>query len=185
MNCKECGKEINKKAEICPHCGCRVKSNNLKIIIICVIVFVLLFFMVYFSGYIKLFFKEQKDNSLLSKYYGEYKLVNGNINDLKSYDPIETQFNTININKENIKIKNSLELAQNYFFVFNYNGKDIIYGGVHMFAKYVDGHSDLDRQLCFKFEDNYLEQIECPDINISGIAFFKNENINLKYQKIN
>ncbi len=36
--CKECGKEINSKAEICPNCGCRVKSNTLKIIIICLIV---------------------------------------------------------------------------------------------------------------------------------------------------
>ena len=38
VKCKECGKEINKKAEICPHCGCRVKSNTLKIVIICLII---------------------------------------------------------------------------------------------------------------------------------------------------
>lgn len=40
--CKYCGKEINVKAEICPHCGCRVKSNTLKFIIICLIVIVIL-----------------------------------------------------------------------------------------------------------------------------------------------
>lgn len=36
--CKECGKEINSKAEICPNCGCRVKSNTLKILLICMLV---------------------------------------------------------------------------------------------------------------------------------------------------
>lgn len=35
IKCKECGKEVNKKAEICPNCGCRLKSNTLKIILIC------------------------------------------------------------------------------------------------------------------------------------------------------
>ena len=32
IKCKECGKEINEKAEICPHCGCRVKQNKLIVI---------------------------------------------------------------------------------------------------------------------------------------------------------
>ena len=41
VKCKECGKEINKKAEICPNCGCRVKSNALKIIFICTIMIVI------------------------------------------------------------------------------------------------------------------------------------------------
>ena len=36
--CKECGKEINSKSEICPNCGCRVKSNTLKILLICMLV---------------------------------------------------------------------------------------------------------------------------------------------------
>ena len=38
IKCKECGKDINKKAEICPNCGCRVKSNTLKFIFICLVV---------------------------------------------------------------------------------------------------------------------------------------------------
>ena len=42
IKCKECGKEINKKAEICPNCGCRVKSNTLKIVIICISVIVVI-----------------------------------------------------------------------------------------------------------------------------------------------
>ena len=47
--CKYCGKEVNKKAEICPYCGCRIKSNILKIvlvnigIIVVIIVGILLF----------------------------------------------------------------------------------------------------------------------------------------------
>lgn len=27
--CSKCGKEIHEEAEICPHCGCRVKSEPL------------------------------------------------------------------------------------------------------------------------------------------------------------
>ena len=26
MNCKKCGNEIDKKAVICPNCGCKVKK---------------------------------------------------------------------------------------------------------------------------------------------------------------
>lgn len=42
IKCKECGKEVNKKAEICPNCGCRLKSNTLKIILICLTIIVVL-----------------------------------------------------------------------------------------------------------------------------------------------
>lgn len=41
-NCKHCKNEINKKAEICPHCGCRVKSNTIKFVVICLIVIFIL-----------------------------------------------------------------------------------------------------------------------------------------------
>ena len=42
VKCKECGKEISKKAEICPNCGCRVKSNLLKLIIVDILVIVII-----------------------------------------------------------------------------------------------------------------------------------------------
>ena len=29
VKCKECGKELSKKAEICPNCGIRVKRKSL------------------------------------------------------------------------------------------------------------------------------------------------------------
>ena len=36
--CKYCNKDIHIKAEICPNCGCRVKSNIFKILVIFIIV---------------------------------------------------------------------------------------------------------------------------------------------------
>ena len=30
MYCKTCGKEVNDNAEICPHCGCRLKGVSVK-----------------------------------------------------------------------------------------------------------------------------------------------------------
>lgn len=36
--CKYCNKDIHIKAEICPNCGCRVKSNIFKILVISIIV---------------------------------------------------------------------------------------------------------------------------------------------------
>ena len=44
MNCKKCGKEIDKKAVVCPGCGCKIKKPIFKkwwfgaIIIIAVVV---------------------------------------------------------------------------------------------------------------------------------------------------
>ncbi len=30
MYCKTCGKEVNDNAEICPHCGCRLKGVSVR-----------------------------------------------------------------------------------------------------------------------------------------------------------
>ena len=30
MNCKKCGKEIDKKAVVCPGCGCKIKKPIFK-----------------------------------------------------------------------------------------------------------------------------------------------------------
>lgn len=85
IKCKECGKEINKKAEICPHCGCRVKSNTIKIAIVCIII-IGVFIGIYFSyetiksrynnkirqdEQIK---KEEYENKVVESYLGNYKL---------------------------------------------------------------------------------------------------------------
>lgn len=29
INCKDCGKEISKKAKTCPHCGAKVKKKKI------------------------------------------------------------------------------------------------------------------------------------------------------------
>ena len=114
INCKECGKEINKKAEICPNCGCRVKSNTLKIAIICLIIVCLLVGGYIGAKYIKHQIdetkrineerveKEEKDKlnkeetKMFESYFGNYKL---------SYNPnlVNSDFSNMNLVDE-IKI---------------------------------------------------------------------------------
>lgn len=64
VKCKECGKEINKKAEICPNCGCRVKSNTLKFIVICLIVIAIVVGGYYGAKYVK---HQSDENKRLEK----------------------------------------------------------------------------------------------------------------------
>ena len=71
INCKECGKEINKKAEICPNCGCRVKSNTLKFIVICLIVIAIIVGGYYGAKYVK--HKIDENNRLEKERIGKEK----------------------------------------------------------------------------------------------------------------
>ena len=117
IKCKECGKELNKKAEICPHCGCRVKSNTLKFVIICLIVIAILIGGYFGCKYIKHHIDEnkkleaekiekerieklnKKETKLFESYLGNYKLsYNSN---LIASDFIDFKFiDEISINKK-------------------------------------------------------------------------------------
>ena len=184
VKCKECEKEINKRAEICPYCGCRVKSNVLKTIIICLMSIYIPILICYVVFSIPNIIKSNKEDSLLLNYYGEYEFVSGNIYDINQLIvPIKKQYNNIKISKENIKLTDSLHLAQNKYYLYKDNNEYILYGGVHMFAEYNDGHSDLDLQLCFKLNDTYLIQIDCP-FDYNEFPHFRTNNVKLEYKKI-
>lgn len=34
INCKDCGKEVSKKAKTCPHCGAKVKKKKIGLVIV-------------------------------------------------------------------------------------------------------------------------------------------------------
>ena len=188
IKCKECGKEINTKAEICPHCGCRVKSNTPKIIIICIIVIGVICGLLFMYFELPRLVKTNRDNNIMEKYYGKYELVNGNIKDISQIrEDLSEQKQFIIIDKDNLKINEQFgtNLAtQEKFELAKNNNQEFIFGGVHMFATYSDGHTDLDIQLCFSLNNNYLEQINCPIETNEEYSLFKTDNINLKYKKI-
>ncbi len=75
--CKECHKELSKKAEICPNCGCRVKKNpffrQLGIVFLGIIIFIIIVLLV-----IGIFYEIRKyqDNKLINQYSGIWKLEN-------------------------------------------------------------------------------------------------------------
>ncbi len=117
IKCKECGKEINKKAEICPHCGCRVKSNTIKIAIVCIII-IGVFIGIYFSyetiksrynnkirqdEQIK---KEEYENKVVESYLGNYKLSFNESLFYGDYSYYDSQFSRtyIELLKENVDL---------------------------------------------------------------------------------
>lgn len=74
IKCKECGKEINKKAEICPECGCRVKSNLLKLIIVDVLVIVAIILGYFSFNTIKSSLRKINQDNIKNQYVGTWKL---------------------------------------------------------------------------------------------------------------
>ncbi len=161
------------------------KTNVFKIIIICLITIGILILLCCVVFSVPNIIKSNRENSLLLNYYGEYELISGNINDINQHiDPIKKQYNNIKISKENLEITDTLDLAQNKYYLYKDSNEYILYGGVHMFAEYNDGHSDLDLQLCFKLNDTYLTQIDCP-YDYNELPHFRTNSVGLKYKKIN
>ena len=170
IKCKECGKEINKKAEICPHCGCRVKSNLLKYIIINVIVIItiILVFLVFTKTKTELGDDNQKN--VKSQYVGTWKLQEQK--DVYKKDTKIFLDDYLTFTEENIRHC----LGCDRYCESNYNQKltkicDNVKPTVHLAEKeneiaidFVgeDGYSTL---LCFRLIDEFtLNQISCEGV---------------------
>lgn len=116
--CKECGKEINKKAEICPNCGCRVKSLTLKIIILFVLMILVIVTLYYaICGIKKLIhnnFKKmetEKALNIINSYVGKYYIIHSDkeLYELISEDSLELAIGRYGIDAKNM-VKEKLEL---------------------------------------------------------------------------
>ena len=183
--CKYCGNVVNIKAEICPKCGCRIKSNVFKISIICILTICALFglYLLYINIYDSM--HKTENNSVISKYSSSYELVEGDIKNITQItDSIEKINSIIIIDKYNTKVVNNIDnLAQNHYYIVSNDNEEFLYCGIHMLASYTDNHTDLDLQVCFKLDGDYLTQITCPES--SNKPHFKTDNVNLKYKKNN
>ena len=123
--CKYCNKDIHIKAEICPNCGCRVKSNTLKFIIICVSVIIVLLGAFYGINKLSHIIKEnqrinkekkvlEKELPLFESFLGTYKIsyneeiFNRDFKNFSTYDEFSVNkkcsydFNEITPNEDDI-----------------------------------------------------------------------------------
>ena len=44
INCKKCNKEIDSSAQTCPHCGAKLKSSFIEIVVAIIIIGVIAYF---------------------------------------------------------------------------------------------------------------------------------------------
>lgn len=107
VKCKECGKEINKKAEICPNCGCRVKSNTFKYILICLVTIAV----------------------LIAGYYG-VKTIKHKIHDNKSKEQIKNE----TAKKEELK-KEEEKIIESYLGSYNISYNSDLFTNEHPYYK--------------------------------------------------
>lgn len=159
-------------------------KKDLKIVIISVITTLIILTLILAIPKISRSINVYQNDKYLSKYYGEYELIDGDITNISQIvDEINNKKIKIKINKDNISKTSEMDLAQDYFYVYKNNNHEILYAGVHMFADYADGHTDLDIQLCFILNKNNLNQVKCPTDNV--LPHFNTDNVNLKFKKIN
>ena len=177
--CKECGKELSKKAIICPNCGVKIKQKRIGII---GIIIVILLFMICF-GIITY------NNRVKESYVGTWIL--------QSKEPIiEYQERTIIIDKELKIIKKNVfegmgdtscirnnsdiieercEEAEPIVFL---NSKDKIVG-INFITQTESGIL-----ICFEKTGNELKQISCEKSRGSySINGGINEKLNITYKK--
>ena len=140
--CKECGKEISKKAEICPNCGCRVKSNTLKFIIICLVVIF----------------------TLVGGYFGIKQLKHNLDENKKSSEKKEKQKANDNVNKKEEKLFESF--LGKYQLSYNNELVDSEFNG-YSFAQEIN----IDKKCYFNLEHVNVEEDDIVENCINAIDF--------------
>ncbi len=186
MKCSECGKEIHKKAEICPHCGCRVKQNKMLIvafILIALIIIPILCFLIMLG--IDSFKARKRDKERDILYDTTWEL---------NQDAFSISYpsnrNTIlyfpkKITLSNASQDNITECTENMdncivYFVYGY----LEYGNImtiNFRTYFSDGKSYGEDIFCFDYKKDELKQINCPWEGSSGLEkSLKDKNIVFK-----
>ena len=189
IKCKECGKELNKKAEICPNCGCRVKSNTLKIVIICILTIVVICICCLCIKFVK----QQIVNNNIKKEQeikqSEFEILKKRVDSIAgTYTMPKENFNSFikslkndgfEINPEYINIENDFTFTIESTNVPKYhiNSKGTDYDGLLHSLKY---NFDNDNNLYVRIslssdEDNPLET-KILSQNFNGLIECKFEN---------
>lgn len=189
IKCKSCGKELNKKATICPNCGVKIHpiKDIIKIFVIVFIVIIILCLGIFiFTGDLTRLITDIKNDNTIKKIEGTYELTNNTFeklgNEISDIQGNYTINNEIEIKKDNTSFVEGIGLClEEYKLIKLSQNKLLLITGFHMLAPYEDKHTDLDRIVCFNVEDNKLKQTNCP--NNDDYAHFYIPNINLEYTK--
>ena len=191
IKCKNCDKEISKKASICPYCGVKTHPirDIVKIVIIVLIVLIILVLVGFIlNGGLSSTIKENLEESKYKKYIGNFELV-GNIenyeNDFsgsvylsdgskmnKTYK-IEDIKKTLNLEREETDFYKYTELFD-YEFVYNTKQEYAILN--------VGSIGNDSVCACFKVDKNNLKQTNCIAEFTNGLSYI--ENIGLEYKKV-
>ena len=189
--CKNCGKEISKKASICPGCG--VKTHPIKdmvkivmVVLVILISIVLIDFIL--KGSLSSVIKENLEESKYKKYIGNFELVS-NIETYKSnFSGFIYLSDCSKMNKtyklEDIKKILSLEREETDFYKYTELFDDeFVYNTKQEYAILNVGRiGDDEVCACFKVDNNNLKQTNCIAEFTNGLSYI--ENINLNYKKI-
>ncbi len=186
----ECGKEIRKNAEICPNCGCRVKSINLRITVICMIVVLIIICAIQSVKLIssRISIEAENDerqknllheNETIEKYLGTYRLIfseglfyadyGNKISKLKyDFDFSEKPKAPMVECKKCVVLDNPV--SNENMFISPFEGlhvyiDDSSVAVINLSVFVEEGLKDTKEYVCFRFSgDDSLTQIECPDI---------------------
>ena len=158
IKCKNCGKEISKKASICPNCGIKVhpvKDIVKMVIVVLVVNFTLVFGLFVLSGGLAEVIQKAKEERPVKKFYGTWELVsyNDNAKEDNLYDKIEIEKFTGGMHK--------------YWYIEDKDNIQVFIGD--------------DIVACFSLDHEYLVQEDCEGFS-AGYEII--EGRELKYQKV-
>lgn len=192
IKCKECGKELSSKAEICPNCGVKIKKKGFKgfvyksfkffEIIGVLIVIVLIAYFGY--SFIKKIIRTNIENS----YCGVWELQT-NIESI----PYEYKYNDNPPLYDNVEIiiPKEFELDEDYVWFGNSGGTmDNHYtlgiGNDNYVSIKFNVNDEYGRQvlMCFKRNNDTLTQVSCKDTKENEWYGGYNESVNIVYKKI-
>ena len=180
--CKYCNKDIHIKAEICPHCGCRVKNNIFKIILICIIVIGALIGI--YMGVITIkdkirYNKIAKDNenelkreeNIKSKLVGKYSIINPDVIEISTftgdYTKDYTLLDNVSINIDEIKYLDGtyihyMSVDKDHKKLYVYEDSNNIYMIIYI-QDLVNEEMDgvYNRYTCLKLDGDNLKQDKC------------------------
>lgn len=193
IKCKECGKELSKKAKICPNCGCGVNQGKRFLIIfsIILIVCVSILAIAFLPGIIR----RNAEQVLKEKYSGTWVLqttndqyYNNNGEDLKllldeklvfnDNDVINgsTEFHICFPDKigEKVTERCTESIARVYTDIETPDIVDI---------NFIDEEGNV-RLIRFKYNDDNLKQINCANVGKEKMGIdCINENLDITYVK--
>ncbi len=201
MKCKECGKELSTKAEICPNCGVRVKKKStfsiiFRVLEIVVVIVVLIILIVVIWAVIK----DASRKARIKSFYGKWERISSDNRIVYSEvtKPVGEggiEYSTITT----IIIDNELEFKDGYVYdglgsgegcytttELNERCKDtlpylMLNDKTNGFAiTFNDTHGRV-KYLCFKQEDkDTIKQINCLDLGKDNL-YSSNGGINREY----